>query len=516
MSPHLIEKNDELTEKFLREIKTIQSLLKEEVIRDIPTKVVLGDVHASFCPRSFVIENRGTLIIDKKLKDDEIDAIIKRESFIRFLPEASFPQIYDLAWYYSGNLVLWSECPSEIRLRTLPIYRAPRDFLLIDPKIAPSVLRSTVKLLLRHWREEGKISIRTFLRMFLKAKGYPNIRMSRKETRTLGSLLQVLLDPGESKVERLAAKSGQSPASVSRALRDLVSKGVVVGPYVLRLTHLGLSTYIIELEDPEEEELTFLDEFPFTYSAFVTLSDTYYVNVLVPQHLERAFEELRGDGMRIGKRIALSFDILPKQLSNPELIMGRMLDSYEDSGDTPLNLIELSRARKPHIKLDDKDVLALKVLEERGRISRDQMRSMGIPNPAERFAKYRKAGIVMKGYFPTGLGLGEGVILRINVPFRDFLRVKNALSSVASVVLSFTEGELRGITGVAFLSGEMLGPFLRALRTLFGSKLERVEIASSLGPSSWQLPAELWNVEEQRFEMDLEGFKEAFSKRLKR
>ncbi|MEM2542343.1 MAG: hypothetical protein QXR35_02640, partial [Candidatus Korarchaeum sp.] len=248
----------------------------------------------------------------------------------------------------------------------------------------------------------------------------------------------------------------------------------------------------------------------------VTLSDTYYVNVLVPQHLERDFGELKGDGMRIGKRVALSFDMLPIPFSSPELVVERMLSGYESASDTPLNLIELSRARKPPIRLDDKDILALRELEERGKISRDGMRSMGIPNPAERFAKYRKAGIVIKGYFPTGLGLGEGVVMRIDAPFKDFLRVKRALSSVSSVVLSFTEGELHGITGVAFLSGSMVGPFVRALKTIFGSKLERVELASSLGPSCWQVAVELWNVEEQRFEMDLGKFKRAFSGRLRR
>lgn len=510
------EKNDELTEKFLREIESIRSLLNEEVIRNIPNRVVLRDVKTSSCPRSFIIEDKGILVIDSKLKDDEIDAIVKRESLIRFLPETDFPQIYDLAWYYSGNVNLWSKCSSEIRLRTLPIYRAPRDFLLIDSRNSLSVLRSFLKLLLRRWREEGRICIRTFLKIFLTIRGYPNIRMSKKEIRTLSSLLRTLLDGGESKVESLAARSGQSPASVSRALRDLMSKGVVVGPYVLYPLNMGLSTFIIELENPEEEELRFLDEFPFTYSALVTLSDTYYVNVLVPQHLERDFGELKGDGMRIGKRVALSFDMLPTPFSSPELVVERMLSGYESASDTPLNLIELSRARKPPIKLDDKDILVLKELEDRGKISRDGMRSMGIPNPAERFAKYRKAGIVIKGYFPTGLGLGEGVVMRIDAPFKDFLRVKRALSSVSSVVLSFTEGELHGITGVAFLSGSMVGPFVRALKTIFGSKLERVELASSLGPSSWQVPVELWNVEEQRFEMDLGEFKRAFSGRLRR
>ncbi|MCS7103139.1 MAG: hypothetical protein NZ992_04560, partial [Candidatus Korarchaeum sp.] len=86
------EKNDELTEEFLREVESIRFLLKEDLIRNIPSKVILGDVHVSSCPRSFVIEDRGTLIIDKRLKGEEIDAIIKRESFIRFLPEADFPQ----------------------------------------------------------------------------------------------------------------------------------------------------------------------------------------------------------------------------------------------------------------------------------------------------------------------------------------------------------------------------------------------------------------------------------------
>lgn len=510
-----IEKNEELTEKFLREVESIRFFLKEELVRDVPNRVILSEVRTSLCPRSFVIEDGGVLVIDRGLKDVEIDAIIKRESFVRFLPEVGFPQIYDLAWYYSGNVALWSGCSSEVRLRTLPIYRAPQDFLSIGPSVAPSVIRNATKLLINIWRVKRKVGIRDFLKIFLTCKGYPAIRMSRKEIRTLGSLLQTLLDGGESKIERLAVKSRQSPASVSRAIRELVSKGVVVGPYVIYPINLGLSTYILELENPEEEELMFLDEFPFTYSASVTLSDTYYVNLLIPQHLEGTFERLKGHSMRVGKRVAMSFDMLSTPLPSPELIVERMLDSYESAGDTPLNMIELSRARKPPIRLDGNDILALKELEERGKVSRDRMKSMGIPNPAERFAKYRKAGLVIKGYFPTGLGLGEGVIVRINVPFKDFLRVKRALSSVSSVVLSFTEGELHGVTGVAFVKGEMVGPFVRALRTLFGSKLERVELASSLGPSSWQVPVELWNVEEQRFEADLEGFRRAFSRRLR-
>jgi len=510
------EKTDELTRKFLREVEDIRFLLNENPVRSIPSRIVLGEVHTSKCPRNHVIEDRGILIIDRRLSEEEIDAIIRREAFIRFLPEADFPQLYDIAWYYAGNLALWSRCPSEIRLRTLPAYRAPDDFLPIEPGSSPSVIKGIVKLLLRRWRLEGRISARTFLRIFLAVRGYPSIRMSKREARTLNSLLQVLQDGGESKIERLAVKSKQSPASVSRAIRVLVSKGVIVGPYVLYPSNLGLSTYIMEIEDPEDEELAFLDEFPFTYSALVTSSDTYYVNLLVPQHLEGALEGLSGDGMRLGKRVALSFDLLPAQHIAPELIMERMLEGYESAGDTPLSILELSRPRKPSIRLDDKDMVALKEVEERGRVSRDHMRGMGIPNPAERFAKYRRAGIVVKGYFPTGLGLGEGVIMRIDVPFKDFLRVKRAISSVSSVALFFTEGELRGVTGVAFLSGGMVGPFMRALSTFLGDRIERLELASSLGPSSWQVPVELWNVEEQRFEMDVEGFKRAFSRRLRR
>lgn len=508
------EKNEELTEKFIREVENIQSFLKELPVRNIPRKVILGDVPHSLCPRSFVNEDSMVLIIDKNLKDEEIYAIIKREAFIRFLPDADFPELYDLAWFYSGNLNLWMKCPSRLILRTMPMYRAPEDFLSIDPEDSQSFLKSTIKTLLHHWKARGKIDARTYLKILATTKGYPAVRLSKKEIKTLNAIMYTLLDEGESKVERIAVKSGQSAATVSRALRNLVSKGVIVGPYALYHFRLGLSSYLIELEDPDEEELNFLDAFPFTYSAIVTSSDTYYINLLVPNHLEGKFRNLSGSGIKIGKRIGWSFDMVPES-QKPELVLERMLDAYESSGDTPLSAAELLKAQKPPIQLDEKDMLALKEVEERGRVSRDEMRMMGIPNPAERFAKYRKAGLVVKGYFPTGLGIGEGVIMRINVPFKDFLRVKNALSSASSVVVFFTEGGLYGVTSLSLVSEKLIGPLIRAAKLVFGDSLERIEIASMIVPSNWHIPVELWNVEEQRFEMNVDEFMKAFSRRLR-
>lgn len=512
-----IEKNEEIVGMFAREVENVHSLLNEPLVRKIPRRIILGDVHFSLCPRTFVYEDGDLLIIDRNLKDDEIDAIIKREAFIRFLPEADLPQLYDLAWFYSGNLNLWKKCPSKLVLRTLPMYRAPEYFLSIEPNESLSFLRSVTKSLLHHWRTKGKLDARIYLQILTMARGYPTVHLSKKEMRTLNAIMYTLLNGGESKVENIAMKSNQSAATVSRALKSLLNKGIIVGPYVLYHFRLGLSTYIIELEGPDEEELKFLDTFPFTYSAMVTSRGTYYVNLLVPLQVEEELKlkKLRGDGIRVGKRIGWSFDMIPLPPQKPELVLGRMLDAYESSEDTPISATELLKAQKPPIHLDEKDMLVLKEIEERGRISREEMRIMGIPNPAERFAKYRKFGLVVKGYFPTGLGIGEGVIMRINAPFKDFLRVKKALSSVSSTVIFFTEGGLEGITCLALVSEKLIGPFIRAAKLLFGDSLERIEIASMITPSNWHVPVELWNVEEQRFEMKVEEFMKAFSKRLR-
>jgi len=510
-----IEKNEKFTERFLREIQNIQFLLEEIPIRNIDRKVVLGRVEGSSCPRIGAIDENGLIVIDRNLSVDEIDAVIKREAFISFLPEVNFPQIYDLAWFYSGHLGLWSKCPSRARLRTLPVYRSPEDFLSINPKNALNVMRSLTKSLISLWREGEEITLRKFLELFMAARGYPFIHMSKKEKRVLSSILYTLIHEGEAKIERLSIKSGLSLATVSRAVRDLVKKGIIVGPYVLYLSRLGLSTYLMELRNPKDGEIRFLDEFPFTYSAFITSSDIYYVNLLVPHQIEPLFKNLRGSGIRFGKRVALSFDMVQDPLTSPELVLGRMIDGYYSAKETPEELKELTSPRKPPISLDKRDLLALMEIEERGRVSRDQLRSMGLPNPAERFSKYRKAGIVVKGYFPTGLGMGEGIVFRIDAPFKDFLRIKGAFSRVCSVILSFTEGDLSGMTGVALVNGEIIGPLIRATKMLFRERLELMEPAVATGPSSWQVPVDLWNEEKQEFEFDLRSFIEVFSDRIK-
>ncbi len=510
-----IEKNEDITERFLREIQNIRFLLGESPIRNINKKVVLGRVEGSSCPRLGVIDEGDLIIVDKNLSVDEVDAVIKREAFINFLPEVDFPQIYDLAWFYSGHLALWSKCPSRARLRTLPLYRSPEDFLSINPKNALDVIRSIARSLISLWREGSEITLRKFLELFMAARGYPFIHMSKKEKRVLSSLLYVLIHEGEAKIERLSIKSGLSLATVSRAVRDLVNKGIIVGPYVLYLSRLGLSTYLMELRNPRDEEIRFLDEFPFTYSAFITSSNIYYVNLLIPHQIEPVFENLRGSGIRFGKRIALSFNMMQDPLISPELVLGRMIDGYHFAEETPEELKELDSPRKPQISLDKRDLLALKEIEERGRVTRDQLRGMGLPNPAERFSKYRKAGIVVKGYFPTGLGMGEGIVFRINAPFKNFSSVRGAFSRVCSVILSFTEGDLSGVTGVALVSGEMIGPLMRATKIIFRERLELMEPAIATGPSSWQVPVDLWNEEKQEFEFDIRSFIEAFSDRIK-
>lgn len=510
-----IEKNEELMEKFLREIQNIRFLLGESPIRNIDKKVVLGRVEGSSCPRIGVIDEGDLIIVDKNLSTDEIDAVIKREAFISFLPEVDFPQIYDLALFYSGHLGLWSKCPSRARLRTLPIYRSPEDFLSINPKNALDVIRSVTKSLISLWREGRGITLRKFLELLMAARGYPYIHMSKKEERVLSSIVYALAHEGEAKIERLSIKSGLSLATVSRAVRELVNKGVIVGPYVLYLSRLGLATYLMELRNPKDEEIRFLDEFPFTYSAFITSSDTYYVNLLIPHQIEPIFKNLRGSGIRFGKRVALSFNMLQDPLISPELVLERMMDGYYSAKDTPEEMKELASPRKPPISLDRKDLLALKEIDERGRVSRDQLRSMGLPNPAERFSKYRKAGIVVKGYFPTGLGMGEGIVFRINAPFKDFSRLRGAFSRVCSVILSFTEGDLNGVTGVALVNGEIIGPLMRAAKILFRERLELMEPAIAAGPSSWQVPVDLWNDEKQEFEFDIRSFMEVFSDRIK-
>jgi hypothetical protein len=192
-----------------------------------------------------------------------------------------------------------------------------------------------------------------------------------------------------------------------------------------------------------------------------------------------------------------------------------MIDGYYSAKETPEEMKELTSPRKPLIPLDRKDLLALKEIDERGRVSRDQLRGMGLPNPAERFSRYRKAGIVVKGYFPTGLGMGEGIVFRIDVPFKDFLRIEGAFSRVCSVILSFTEGDLSGVTGVALVNGEIIGPLMRAAKILFRERLELMEPAIAAGPSSWQVPVDLWNEEKQEFEFDIRSFMEVFSDRIK-
>ncbi len=516
MQHRIYEKNEDYTEIFIEEVKKIEKELEETPIRPIPKRVILADVKLENNIRSGVREERGNLLISKDLSSDKKDVVVKREAFILFLPQADFPQIYDLAWAYANaDLKWWSRCTREVNIPTLPRYFAPEIFQWYKARDKWQVIKSITKALLFLYKQhpDKPISLREYLTITIVARKYPSVRMSKRELMVLKSLAYAI-GSGGAKLENLSKYTGLSLASISRALRDLISKGVVHGPYVIYLPRIGLSTYLMELVNPTEDEIEFLENFPYTYTAYITLENVYYVYFLIPSKYEKFFSQINGKGMRVGKAEGFSFDLHSLASIEPEKVLELMTSGYNSARDTPLEWRDIYRVSKPPIKLDRADMLALNVINSQGKAPRAHLRKIGVPNAAERFAKYRKHGIIIKGYYPAGVGLGEALLVRLNLPYKDLLRVRTAFSRVSSPVIFFTSGGLTGITAIIFVNEHIMGTVMKSIKILFKDNLEKMDYLLSIGPSNWQLPIDLWNEEEQSFELDLEPFIRAFSPRL--
>ncbi len=510
-----LEKIEDLTKPFMEEVKRVEKELEIGLIRRIPKKVMLADVKVENDLRSGAEERDGDLLISKDLPPDKIESVIKREAFILFLPPLNFPHIYDLAWAYSGaDTSWWSECTQRVELPTAPPYNAPEIFQSYNFRERTRVISSIAKAInLLYMKRGADIDLKDYLLLVSISRRYPSIRLSKRELLVLKSLVYVT-NSEDAKLENLAKYTGLSLASVSRALKDLISKGIVHGPYAVFTLRMGLPTYMMELQDPLPEEIKFIDKFPFTYNAYVTENGTHYILFTIPMKYEKLFAKLKGRGLRTGKEILFSFDIHSLDDIEPEKVLGLMVDGYMKVSDTPPTWREIYRGSKPPIKLDKKDILALSVINSQGRASRSYLRKIGVPNAAERFARYRRNGLVVKGYFPTGVGLGEPILVRLNASYKDFLRIREALSRVASPIMFYTEGSLSGITSVILVNEKVLGTLIKSLRTLFADQLIDVEHLMVAGPSNWQIPVDLWNEREQTFEMDIRSVFEAFSHRL--
>ncbi len=515
MQQKRLEKNEDLTKLFLEEIRKIEKELGTSPVRRIPKRVLLADVKIEKNLRSGVKEEGGDLLISRDLSPDKIGVVIKREAFILFLPHLDFPHLYDLAWAYSNaDPTWWTECTQRVELPTVPPYYAPDIFQAYSVRERLSVIKSITKAINLLYSKRGKeVKLVDYLLLVSITRRYPSIRLSKRELQVLKSLVHVTKSE-DAKLESLAKHTGLSLASISRALKDLIGRGIVHGPYAVFPLRMGLPIYMMELEDPLPHEIEFIEKFPFTHNVYISEGGTYYILFLVPLKYERVFAKLSGDGLRVGKEVLFSFDLHSLDEIQPEEVLGLMVDGYSKASDTPPTWREVYRGTKPPIKLDKKDILALSVINSQGKASRSYLRRIGVPNAAERFARYRRNGLVVKGYFPTGVGLGEAVLARFDAPYKDFLRIGEALSKVSSPIMFYTEGSLTGITSVILVNERILGTLVKSLRTLFSDQLIKVEHLLVAGPSNWQIPVDLWNEEEQTFEMDIDSLFEAFSGRM--
>ncbi len=516
MQHRIYEKNEDYTSIFIEEVKKIEKGLEEAPIRPIPRRVTLADVKLENNIRSGVKEERGNLLISRDLSTDKMNVVMKREAFTLFLPQVDFPQVYDLAWAYANaDPKWWSKCTSEVNIPTMPRYFAPEVLQWYKAKNRWQVIKSITKALLFLYKQhpDKVISLKDYLTLTMIAMKYPSVRMSKRELIVLKSLVHAIR-LGGAKLESLSKYTGLSLASISRALRDLISKGVIYGPYVIYLPKMNLSTYLMELKNPTKDEIEFLENFPYTYTTYVTLRNVNYIYFLIPSKYENVFSQLNGREMRLGKAEGFSFDLHSLATIEPEEVLGLMASGYNSAQDTPLEWREIYRSSKPPIKLDKADMLALSAINSRGKASRTYLHRIGVPNAAERFAKYKKHEIIVKGYYPAGVGLGEALLVRLNLPYKDLLRVRAAFSSVSSPIIFFTSGGLVGMIAIIFANEHIIGTVMKSIRILFKDHLEKIDYLLSIGPSNWQLPIDLWNEEEQSFEMNLDPFIRTFSPRL--
>jgi len=258
----------DLKDLFIKEVEKVSSIMEEDPVRDIPEMVVLDFSKSTGYRAGCSFEGRK-LVISKDLAPSQVQTVLRREAFITLLPREldDVPQVYDLAWAYATeDRSWWERCTSRVSDPSLPVYDAPSLFEGVKGERRVKVLRTMLKAL--RWASSmGKVEFRDYFALLLSLLRPCVQEFSRSEISVLRALAR---NPYLSRKE-LSTETKLSQATISRTLRSLMERKVVVGPEQVDLSILRMKSLILEVDHPTKEEIEALSRFPFTYRTYIPL-----------------------------------------------------------------------------------------------------------------------------------------------------------------------------------------------------------------------------------------------------
>ena len=472
------------------EVNHIASSMDMEPVRSLPTDIRVEDFDLFPGYRSGVLISGDDMAVSSKLDKGKLEAVIKREAFITFIPPEAerVIQVLDLAWAYSGAPASWwRECVSSPKYAAFKDYDPVGAFSLIPKNKRREVIRSLL-VAVRTLSSEGKLEFPIF--HYLLHKSVSLYFKPSKGERTV--LKYVKSNPYASQKE-IARATSLSPASVSRAINRLRRAGYLVGPFNVDFHSLGMVSLLVEFPNRRGFREAFLS-FPFTYRIFETVSSNVssHAFLLMPYESLKTIDDLRSRKVRVGQMVAQKFVL---KMIPPKQPVESMMRAYVRGYEGDLGGLEYKR---PRIRISKADLRILNTVISKGDIRGEDLSKEGIRSLKYRVNKLKLAGI-LKRFFTVGVPHPEDdLVVRIKSGEKEFRRIVETIGSVSTVIGTQTKGDLEGFFGVALPRGNVRGELVRGLRLIFRDSLEIAEDAIDYR-GEWYIPIHLWDEDAQRF-----------------
>ena len=461
-----------------------------------PSKVILRDFPVKRSYRSGVKFSGRVMYVSRRLSPERIEAAIRREAFILLIPERldSIPQVYDLAWAYSGaDRSWWDECTQKVSSPTMPFYDAPWIFSQVPRARVNGVLRSVLGVL-RTQAEFGlPIDFESYFIILLGAVGLLDPVRLRKSRL---AVLRALIENPYSDHRKLARITGLSPSSVSKTLSKLTNIGLLSGPESANLEKLGLAAILVTFRGEDEALLRSLASNPFTYRIYRPLGshDMHYCILLFPSDGLPDLRRILTGRAAVSRITAQTFNINLSPIDTVTAVT-EMSRAY-----TRTRGLVLRAKREFEVpRLSKQDLVLIDYVIRTGRISVSDARRLGVKSVEPRLRRLRGEGILLRVYLVGGARLGEPLGLLIEAREEEFPKVAMALQSVSSAVVTYVEGDFTGVWAILYIHPGSAFSVARAIRLLFSTRVREVTpLMESMSPV-WRVPVELWDEKSNRF-----------------
>ena len=490
----------DLSNEFREAIETVSDAMKMNLVRQPPSKVILSDFPVEGNYRSGVRFYGRSMYISRRLPPARRESAIRREAFILLIPPKldSIPQIYDLAWAYSGaDRSWWDECTQRVSSPLLPFYDAPWIFAQVPEGSINKVLRSVLGVLRVQIESGYLVDFESYFNTLLGATGLLDpVRLSKSQLTVLRALTR---DP-YSTHKKLVKKTGLAPSTVSKAVSKLTRTRLLSGPESVNLEKLGLAAVLITFRGEDEGILKGLAANPFTYRIYRPLGShgMHYCILLFPNEGLPDLRRTLSGRAAVSRITAQTFNVNPSFITTVEA-MTNMSEVY-----TRTKRFALKAKREFKVpRLTRQDLILIDHVMRTGRISVSEARRLGVRSAELRLRRLRGEEILLKLYLVAGARLGEPLAVLIEAREEELPKVAKALQSVSSAVVTYIEGDFNGVWALLYAHPRSAFSTARAVRLFFSSKVKEVTpLIESMSPV-WRLPIELWDEESNKFNYEL-------------